>query len=96
MIEESGSDTLVDRLRGKYKIGPDGEFGTRNFGDFVAPISLEAATRIEELEEKLKESRNDIIELCAEACDALDDYIHNSAPLIVENHSTSVRGLKVV
>lgn len=44
---------LVDRLRGIYSVGPNAEFGTRSFSDFVPPISLEAANRIEELEQEL-------------------------------------------
>ena len=50
------SDTLTARLRGQYKIGPDGVYGTRDFSDFIPPISLEAADRIEQLESKLKEA----------------------------------------
>lgn len=44
------SDKLTDRLRGQYKVGPDGVYGTRDFSDFIPPISLEAAGRIEKLE----------------------------------------------
>lgn len=44
------SDTLTNRLRGIYEVGPNGEFGKRSFADFVPAISLEAASRIEELE----------------------------------------------
>jgi hypothetical protein len=47
-------DRLVNRLRGQYGIGPGKEFGTRSFADFVPPISLEAANRIEELEAMLR------------------------------------------
>ena len=47
------SDTLVNRLRGIYGIGPDNEFGTRSFADFIPPISLEAVSRIEELNKAL-------------------------------------------
>lgn len=47
------TDTLVDRLRGKYEVGPDAEFGTRDFSKFIPPISLEAADYIEELEDEL-------------------------------------------
>jgi len=53
-------DTLVDRLRGMYQVGPvdgdgKGEFGERSFANFLPPISLEAANRIEDLEKTLKE-----------------------------------------
>ena len=47
--------TLVDRLKGKYEMGPNAEFGTRDFSKFVPPISLEAAARIRELEGVLHE-----------------------------------------
>jgi hypothetical protein len=46
-------DKLVDRLRGKDTVGPNAEFGTRSFADFVPPISLEAANRIENLEKEI-------------------------------------------
>jgi hypothetical protein len=50
------SDRLVDRLRGKYAMGPhlpngNPEFGWRQFQ--APPIQHEAAARIEELEAKL-------------------------------------------
>ena len=48
------SDKLTDRLRGKYEVGPNGEFGTRDFSGFIPPISIEAADRIDELEEALR------------------------------------------
>jgi len=41
---------LVDRLRGEYPVGPDGIYGKRSFADFIPPIGLEAAKRIEQLE----------------------------------------------
>lgn len=46
---------LTDRLRGQYNIGPSGEFGTRSFADFIPPISLEAADRIDALEHAMQE-----------------------------------------
>jgi len=49
-------DKLVNRLRGIYEVGHNAEFGTRSFADFVPPISLEAADRIEELEKALIET----------------------------------------
>ncbi len=45
---------LINRLRGQYPVGPDNVYGTRDFSDFIPPISLEAADRIETLEEKLR------------------------------------------
>ena len=45
---------LVSRLRGEYSVGPDNVYGTRDFSEFIPAISLEAATRIEELESALK------------------------------------------
>ena len=45
---------LVNRLRGQYSVGPDGVYGTRSFADFIPPISLEAASRIEALESQLR------------------------------------------
>lgn len=49
------SKTLVDRLRGLYSVGPKGEYGKRDFSEFIPAISLEAADRIEELENELLE-----------------------------------------
>jgi hypothetical protein len=48
------SDTLVNRLRGIYEVGPNAEFGTRSFAAFVPPISLEAADEIERLNSRLR------------------------------------------
>jgi hypothetical protein len=43
--------SLVNRLRGKYSVGPDGEYGERSFPEkFIPKISFEAADRIEALE----------------------------------------------
>lgn len=47
-------NTLTDRLRGIYSVGINGEFGTRSFVEFIPPISLEAADRIEELEKDIE------------------------------------------
>jgi len=65
MFEER-RNTLVDRLRGIYQVGPidengNGEFGQRGFSDFIPPISYEAAIRIEELEKENKRL-NEIID----------------------------------
>ena len=49
---------LVNRLRGQYAVGPDGVYGTRDFADFIPPISLEAADRITELEAQLASSQS--------------------------------------
>lgn len=43
---------LINRLRGRYPIGPDGVYGERDFSDFIPPISLEAADTIEKLAEQ--------------------------------------------
>lgn len=48
------SDKLTERLRGRYEIGHNGEFGIREFGGFIPPVCFEAATRIDELEEAIK------------------------------------------
>ena len=47
-------DKLTNRLRGQYSVGPENIYGTRSFADFIPPISLEAANRIEELEAMLR------------------------------------------
>ena len=41
---------LTNRLRGQYPVGPNNLYGTRDFADFIPPISLDAADRIEKLE----------------------------------------------
>jgi len=48
------SDKLTDRLLGRYKVGPDGLYGTRDFSGFIPPICKEAADRIIELESALE------------------------------------------
>ena len=53
-------DKLVDRLRGIYSVGPNTEFGIRSFADFVPPVALEAANRIEELESALAETAEQV------------------------------------
>ena len=65
---------LTDRLRGKYKIGPEGEYGTRDFSAHIPAISIEAADhidtltlRIEDLEkerDKLHKSLDSILSDC--------------------------------
>ena len=50
------TEKLTDRLRGIYQIGPNGIYGTRDFSGFLPPICKEAATRIETLEQLLKEA----------------------------------------
>lgn len=47
---DRGMSDLVNRLRGKYSVGPEGEFGERDFSSFVPAISLEAAKEIERLQ----------------------------------------------
>jgi hypothetical protein len=49
------SETLVNRLRGIYDVGPYAEFGTRSFAAFVPPINLEAANEIERLKAEVEE-----------------------------------------
>ena len=74
-------DTLVNRLRGIYEIGPNAEFGTRSFAGIVAPISFEAAIEIEQLQNKLKWAycnkigSDSIIGL--DSCDDFKDWIDN-------------------
>lgn len=54
---------LLDRLRGKYAVGPRGENGEPEFGyrEFEATaINLEAANKIEELMRLLNEIPNSI------------------------------------
>ena len=63
-------NTLVNRLRGQYEVGPDNEFGTRSFAEFIPPISLEAAQRIEDLEAMLSK-KLDLIRCGVEA-----NYFH--------------------
>ena len=46
-------DTLANRLRGIYSVGPNAAYGVRSFADFIPPINLEAANRIDELEQKM-------------------------------------------
>ena len=67
------TDKLTDRLRGIYEVGEDGEFGARSFADFVPPISLEAANRIESLEAMLKNERELVIAECRAT--VLDQYL---------------------
>jgi len=54
-------DKLVNRLRGQYEIGEGAMYGKRDFSDFIPAISLEAATRIEDLEGVLNDLLNDCI-----------------------------------
>jgi len=61
------SDNLVNRLRGIYEIGENGELGNRDFSDFIPPISLEAATEIERLGDKIKLLEDDL--KSAQECD---------------------------
>jgi hypothetical protein len=41
---------LLNRLRGVYTVGENGEYPDRSFAEFIPPISLEAADAIEKLE----------------------------------------------
>lgn len=58
---------LVNRLRGPCAIGIYSEFGTRDFSNFIPPISLEAATEIERLNARVKELEDQIQSLYEEA-----------------------------
>ena len=49
------NNDLVDRLRGIYKVGPDGEYEPRDFSKFLPPIHAEAADRIEYFESLLSD-----------------------------------------
>jgi hypothetical protein len=51
------STELINRLRGQYQVGVNGEFGTRSFADFIPSISLEAADRIETLQYALEDAK---------------------------------------
>ena len=57
----SDNETLADRLIGKYEIGPNAEFGHRDYSDseFIKPINIEASKRILELEAALNVIAND-------------------------------------
>jgi hypothetical protein len=67
LMVKGESQTLVNRLRGKYGIGPDlpngepefgyPEFGYRQFP--TVPIQIEAADRIEELERELRKVKGE-------------------------------------
>jgi len=52
------NNKLINRLRGEYQVGVNGEFGIRSFADFIPPISLEAANRIEALQYALEEAKS--------------------------------------
>jgi len=56
-------DTLVNRLRGEYEIGPNGVFGKRDFSSFIPPICIEAAQEIERLTQKNEALQNRADEL---------------------------------
>ena len=66
------SDTLVDRLRGNYIVGPADEFRCRDFSKFVPEIQFEAADRIAELEAQVNRvCECDFVEWDAKDCAAL-------------------------
>lgn len=73
---------LVQRLRGQYKVGVDGAFGTRSFSDFIPPISLEAANEIERIGSEIKALRN-ALKQCQEALEIAENgikwYIDNTS-----------------
>lgn len=55
------ADKLVNRLRGQYEIGEGAMYGKRDFSDFIPAISLEAADRIEQLENAIAMFRDNPI-----------------------------------
>ena len=59
-------ETIVDRLRGIYSLGFNGEFGERDFSssEFIKPINLEAARRIEQLEAENKRLSMHVCGMC--------------------------------
>ncbi len=86
------TDSLVNRLRGLYEIGPNAEFGTRSFADFIPPISLEAANRIEELTLSLSKINADMDR--AKRCKGWDSIplsLHKSIEILFDS-ITKARG----
>ena len=80
---------LVNRLRGIYKIGPDGEYGKRDFSEFVPAISLEAADEIERLGLAIIEKDREINAL-KEIIAAYYIELHKFENWIGDNESTDV------
>ena len=66
LFEPQAVGDIVDRLRGKYPVGPlmpngEPEFGWRQFpAKFLPPLHFEAADEIE----KLRESLGELVALC--------------------------------
>ena len=56
-MSEDAND-IVLRLRGQYAIGPDAEYGFRDYSDACRPIDFEAAIVIEQLRVELGQFRN--------------------------------------
>jgi hypothetical protein len=82
---EAEMDKLTDRLRGIYSVGPKAVYGTRSFADFIPPISLEAANRIDELEAML-EKKLDLIRCGIGANysgDPLDNALYREVVLLI-------------
>jgi hypothetical protein len=66
----SEEQDIVERLRGKYKIGPNGIYGTRDFGGFTPPVCSEAADLIDILRKENK-GLKDAIEALKHAIETL-------------------------
>ena len=91
------NDTLVNRLRGLYTVGPNAEFGTRSFADFVAPIQLEAADEIDRLNARLEVLYESIVEgeegriieldVCGEMTYAGDALLRDELPHEERRHT---------
>lgn len=67
--EEVAITDLINRLRGRYEVGPkltngEPEFGHRQFDpNFIAPIQLEAAETIEHLRKELRMAKGAVSSL---------------------------------
>lgn len=68
---------LKDRLVGRYKVGPDGLYGTRDFSGFIPPICVEAAETIAELEAQLAAANEKLKIVCA-GITCVSDLINES------------------
>ncbi|WP_373078671.1 hypothetical protein [Zhongshania sp.] len=60
------SDDLINRLQGKYSVGPKGVYEDRDFGSFTPAICKEAAEEITRLRAKLAEEEIDHGKVIAE------------------------------
>lgn len=62
---------LLNRLRGKYSVGPQGVYEDRDFGNFTPAICQEAADEIEQLRAQLQEA-NEFIEAVSAQCASVE------------------------